>query len=175
MAIQQPKAALTKRQAARTKKAMNAISDNPQKTNVAIAPPIPPAEDFDTAIYGNRYTYEQVEAALHAANGNFLSAALALRCSYSTIYRWTKKDPRLQEIRAIYEDELVDLAEMGIRERILARDTTAMIFTLKTKGKHRGWAERIEHTGANGEPIKVMSLSAVFEMHAADRPLDEFE
>lgn len=46
----------------------------------------------------------------------------------------------------LYEcsESFVDLAETSIAQQIREKNTSATIFTLKTKGKHRGWGESTE-------------------------------
>jgi hypothetical protein len=50
---------------------------------------------------------------------------------------------------------MVDVAESKLMAKIDAGDTTAIIFFLKTQGKGRGYVERQEVTGAEGNAIEV--------------------
>lgn len=77
--------------------------------------------------------------------------------SRTTYYEWLKEDPEFKN--AIDNLEVAeieaDFVESKLRQRINDGDTTAMIFWLKTKGKRRGFVERIEHTGIDGKPIAL--------------------
>jgi hypothetical protein len=125
--------------------------------------------------YGLRYTYDEVRMALEVNGGNAVLASRSLGCQPSTIYRWIDREPDLQLIRKDAGRELVDLAKIALRGRITRGDTAAIIFTLKTLGKDEGFVERTEHTGADGGPVKVMTLATVFQLSAEDKPLDPFE
>lgn len=48
-----------------------------------------------------------------------------------------------------------DKVESKLMELVEAGDTSATIFYCKTKLKHRGYTERTEITGKNGEPLIV--------------------
>jgi len=50
---------------------------------------------------------------------------------------------------------LVDLAEMGFKSAILNKEPWALAFALKTLGKHLGYVERQEVTGADGGAVLV--------------------
>jgi hypothetical protein len=145
--------------------------DDQRPANVVLepAPPNP------NQAHGNRYTYEQVKEALEINGGMPSQAARTLGCSLSTVLRWMEREPELKAVQRDAAESLVDLAEIALKRRILTGDTTAIIFTLKTQGKNRGWAERLELSGPDGGPVKVMSLSAVFNLSAEDKPLDPFE
>ena len=47
----------------------------------------------------------------------------------------------------------LDFAETMLMKHIREGDTTSLIFYLKTKGRERGYVERVEATGANGSPL----------------------
>tara|TARA_Y100001938_G_C8062852_1_gene418392 strand:- start:1331 stop:1741 length:411 start_codon:yes stop_codon:yes gene_type:complete len=71
----------------------------------------------------------------------------------STHYRWLKED---EEYKAQVEDInniALDASETSLFTQIAKYNTTATIFHLKTKGKHRGYVERIEHSGVDDKPI----------------------
>lgn len=91
-----------------------------------------------------RLTVQQIEEALKAKAGNIAAAARDLGVARTTIYRQIEKSPGLQELLTDTREELVDIAESALRREVLNGNITAIIFTLKTQGKGRGYVERIE-------------------------------
>lgn len=51
-------------------------------------------------------------------------------------------------------EKMLDNVESALYQQALSGNTVAMIFFLKTQGKKRGWVERQEITGADGEAMK---------------------
>ena len=102
-------------------------------------------------------TVGQIESALKAKAGNIAAAAKTLGVARSTLYRRIEKSPGLQDVLTDAREELVDIAESALRKEVLGGNITAIIFTLKTQGKNRGYVERVQNevTGADGGPIKV--------------------
>lgn len=71
-----------------------------------------------------------------------------------TYYKWRAKFKDFaEECDRIINDECGDFVESALMKRIQAGDTTAIIFYCKTKLKGRGYTERTELTGADGEPL----------------------
>ena len=89
------------------------------------------------------------------AFGNITISSKATGIDRNTYYNWLKSDEEFKAaIEAIEPDELiVDFAENALMKKISKGDTTAIIFTLKTKGKKRGYVERQEVTGADGKKL----------------------
>ncbi len=87
--------------------------------------------------------------------GNISKVCEDVEINRSTYYSWMKDDPMFKaEIDSVEPDEiLVDYAENALMQRIERGDTTAIIFALKTKGKHRGYIERHEYKQV--EPIHI--------------------
>jgi hypothetical protein len=106
-----------------------------------------------------RFTPEQVEAALRVSAGIRSAAAVKLGCSPSTVSNYIARHPALREVEAEILDQNLDLAETKLLTAIRDGNLTAVIFFLKTKGKARGYTERAELTGADGGPIDVTKLS----------------
>lgn len=83
--------------------------------------------------------------------GNVSQTCKVLELDRSTYYKWLKEDEDFKnEIELVEPKELfLDFTESKLIEKINTGDTTAIIFTLKTKGKSRGYIERkeIEHQG----------------------------
>lgn len=75
---------------------------------------------------------------------NISATCSALKISRTTWYRWLKGDPELKQLINDSEQALLDNAETMLYKKVTEGDLTAIIFTLKTKGKNRGYTERVE-------------------------------
>lgn len=86
-------------------------------------------------------TTEAIKKALTDSAGNIIAASKLLKVGktwlYEKINRTKALSNHLKEIRY----DIVDEAEIALRKRIREGDTTAIIYTLKTMGKERGWAQ----------------------------------
>lgn len=83
--------------------------------------------------------------------GNITASSKAADICRQTYYSWLEKDPEFrQQIENTEPGELfLDYAEKALVDKIASGDTTSIIFSLKTRGKKRGYIERqeIEHSG----------------------------
>lgn len=96
---------------------------------------------------GEKYTAEQMIEVIQQAEGNLTDAARLLQCSRTTMHKYVNK---YATVRQAYEEETekaVDFAEGRLMKEIRKGNITAIIFFLKTKGKHRGYVERSEIGG----------------------------
>jgi hypothetical protein len=75
---------------------------------------------------------------------NISATCLALGISRPTFYRWLEEDKKLREKVEEVEEALIDNVESKLLKKITDEDMTAIIFYLKTKGKNRGYVERVE-------------------------------
>jgi AcrR family transcriptional regulator len=94
-------------------------------------------------------------------HGNIAAIARALGVSRGTIHNRIDSSPRLKVELEQARQTMLDHVESALYAKVLAGDTTAMIFWLKTQGKRRGWVERTEVTGADGGPIKHADESEI--------------
>lgn len=97
----------------------------------------------------SKYTAEQVIEAVRKNKGILTLVARDLGCTRQTIHNYVNRYPT---IAAAVEDEresLLDMAEGKLFDQVNKGNITAIIFTLKTLGKHRGYVERqeVEHKG----------------------------
>ena len=84
-------------------------------------------------------------AETYAKKGSNISATcLALGISRQTFYNWRAKNKALDEKLNDVFEAMVDNAESKLLRHINDGDTTCLMFFLKTKGKHRGYVEKIE-------------------------------
>lgn len=82
--------------------------------------------------------------ALASSLGNVTEATRAVGIDRSTYYKWLKEDPDFAQSIEEVNDEQIDYVESKLLQRINEGDTTATIYYLKTKGKRRGWSEKLE-------------------------------
>ncbi len=76
--------------------------------------------------------------------GNIGASCKAINISRQTYYEWIKKDKKFEKQVNEINELFVDMVETQLVKKIKNNDLGAIIFFLKTKGKKRGYTERIE-------------------------------
>ena len=98
---------------------------------------------------------EDVLEAIQGSGGVMLVIAKKLGVTWSTAQRWVEK---WEETRQAFQDEketILDVADMKLIELVKGGDLGAIKWLQQIFGKHRGYAIRQEHTGADGGAIEV--------------------
>lgn len=99
------------------------------------------------------YDIPTIKKAIEDSGGLFTTIATRLKCEWHTAKSYVNSTA--ETIKA-YDNEcesMVDVAESKLFENIKDNDNTAIIFYLKTKGKHRGYIERSELAVADGKGL----------------------
>lgn len=103
---------------------------------------------------------EELISAIWAAQGKVTVAAQRLGCTVRTIYNYAEKYSTVRnaidEARAMWDEKLVDLAELKLFQEVNDGSAWAIKYALSTKGKSRGYVERQEVTGADGGALNVV-------------------
>ena len=101
-----------------------------------------------------RVTNKRMLEAVKKNGGAVYLAARELGCAPNTIYNRMERVPSIKQAVEDARGEVVDYAEQKLRLAILNGEPWAIAMALKTIGKHRGYVERQEVTGADGGDIK---------------------
>ena len=104
----------------------------------------------------NGKTAEQVINAIKESQGYIAQAAGILGVSRSTFYNYLKKFSTAQETLEVVRESRHDHVESKLMQLINKGNVTAIIFYLKTQCKNRGYVERQEVTGAEGEGLTIV-------------------
>jgi len=102
-----------------------------------------------------KFTANQIINALREKHGNLSAAARYLGCDRHTISRYISLYPSVKSVADEERETLIDFAENQLFQQVKEGNITAIIFTLKTIGKSRGYVERQEVTSAEGGHIVV--------------------
>jgi hypothetical protein len=101
----------------------------------------------------HRYTATQVADALTETKGMLFIAAQRLGCDPETIRNYCRRYPSVQAAKDAQRGMMIDAAELKLWQSIQNGEPWGIAFALKTIGKDRGYTERHEHTGEDGQDI----------------------
>lgn len=91
--------------------------------------------------------------ALEKSLGIVTTACKQVGIARVTHYDWMNNDPEYKAAVESIADLALDFAESQLHKQIQNGEVSSTIFYLKTKGKKRGYIERTELTGNEGQPI----------------------
>jgi|DEB0MinimDraft_6_1074348.scaffolds.fasta_scaffold00095_46 hypothetical protein len=94
--------------------------------------------------------------ALEKSLGVVTTACQMARVGRSTHYDWMSKDAEYAAAVRSLNDVAVDFGESALFEQIKAGNPASTIFFLKTRGKHRGYVERMETEAVNEQPKRLV-------------------
>jgi hypothetical protein len=95
---------------------------------------------------------EALIQAMQKAMGVVTEACKIAKVGRTTFYKLYNNDPEFKRACDECQDIALDFAESQLYSQIKGGSTTATIFYLKTKGKHRGYVERQQIDINKGQP-----------------------
>lgn len=106
---------------------------------------------------GKVYSTEKIIAALEKTHGGIFLAAEEIGCSYKTIQRRAAEVRAVAEIIEKYSGRRTDVALLRLEQAINNGEPWALTLQImKSKeGRSRGYVERQEVTGAEGQPVNL--------------------
>ena len=108
-----------------------------------------------------KFTPDQMIEAIHESRGMVYVAARAIGCTPQTVYNYAKRYKKVQAAIDAERGIMIDNAELVLWDAIQARKPWAVSLTLKTIGKHRGYVERQEVTGADGDAVEIRVVGGI--------------
>ena len=101
-------------------------------------------------------TKEQLMAAIAKSHGIRANVAKQLNRDTLTVRKYIEKyGEEAEQAMRQAADAVTDIAEDRLIQQIKAGERWAIKFWLSTRGKHRGFTERQEITGADGESLDI--------------------
>ena len=101
---------------------------------------------------------QMIITAIKESKGLLTLAAKKAGIKYWTVWKYSQDFPDVKKAVNEAKEEILDFTEGKLYEQINQGNIAAIIFFLKTKGKGRGFIERSEITGAEGEPLLHVSV-----------------
>lgn len=106
----------------------------------------------------NGITIELIAKEYKKKGCNVSATCVALNMTRYTFYKWKEKSKKLSDMLKEADEAMLDFAESKLMEHINDGDVTSLIFFLKTKGKKRGYVERVEND-VNINPFEELMKS----------------
>lgn len=121
-----------------------------------------------------KFTQAKVIEALKATKGMVYLAADRLGCDPKTIYNYRDRYPAVRAVMEAEDGKIDDVAEMKLYQALIAGESWAVQFRLRTKGRNRGYSERKEITGKDGGDLAITVQSTDYRAGLAIlAPLDD--
>lgn len=102
-----------------------------------------------------KFTAAEIIAAIEKAH-TAAAAARVLGCNPQTIRNYADRYPTVAAALQASRDDMIDWAEVSLRKAVLNGEPWAVAMVLKTIGKNRGYTERQEITGADGDALNII-------------------
>lgn len=121
-----------------------------------------------------RVKVSDVADALRASAGIHTAAARILAPKYggfttNGVKYYVERYPELQALKAELLEQTLDLAESKLITALNQGDMKSVFFFLRTRGKQRGYVERMEQTGKNGDPIETVTKLDLSDLTPEER------
>lgn len=110
-----------------------------------------------------KFTQEQMIESITATKGMKTLAAKKLGCDYKTVCRYIELYPDVAQAEKTARESMLDAVELKLFDRCMKDDTTAIIFTLKTLGKSRGYIEKQININVDMSKLSDDELRAIAE------------
>jgi hypothetical protein len=91
-----------------------------------------------------------------SSSGNISYIARRLGVERQTVYNYIDKWVTVERAVKDEREAMLDYTENQLLTQVREGNITAIIFTLKTLGKSRGYVERSELAGVEDNPVSVM-------------------
>jgi hypothetical protein len=91
-----------------------------------------------------KYTVAQMSDALVQTKGMVYLAAKQLGCNVNTVLRYCARHPALEAVKQAARGEFLDECELRLWKAVQRDEAWAISFALKTVGRSRGYAERLD-------------------------------
>ena len=115
--------------------------------------------ELDSTIFnGNALKKETFINAYESTFGNITESCKIAQIDRGTYYNWIKSDESFKEtVDSIEPEEMaLDFAEKQLFKRIKGESDACLIFFLKTKGKGRGYVEKIQTEEVGNKPKRYI-------------------
>lgn len=119
--------------------------------------------DNPTHIKGEQFTPAQMIEALNATRGMKTLAAKRLGCDYKTVCRYIDLYENVAQAEKDARENMLDAVELKLYDRCMKDDITAIIFTLKTIGRQRGYVEKQINLNVDMSKLSDDELRAIAE------------
>ncbi|PTY01667.1 hypothetical protein DB346_11590 [Verrucomicrobia bacterium LW23] len=116
---------------------------------------------FDTTPKGIEAKKAAYLKILEKALGVKSSAARALGIDRRTVNNWIHADAEFAAAVLEIQEHAIDFVETHLFKSIQAGNVASIIFYLKTKGRSRGYVERVERVGTLEAPPVQVSASVI--------------
>ena len=107
-----------------------------------------------------KFTTQQIIDALRSKKGMVYLAAIELGCDAQTIYNYRDRYASVRAAMEQEDGEIDDAAEMKLYKAILAGEPWAIQFRLRTKGKGRGYSEKVLTEQSGDITLRVVHESS---------------